>query len=89
MTQFEEAKKLVACAGATPLASSAFDVLMDAMDEIVGRTQNRPPDGEADGSIGENDWIVLCDLAEDLREARRAMFVFGVSSTEDVSDAGS
>lgn len=33
-----------------------LDSIRQALDEVVGKAQNGPPDGEADGSIDETFW---------------------------------
>ena len=35
---------------------------LSAFDSVVGRAQNRPPLGEADGSIDEKTWYIFQDL---------------------------
>lgn len=64
---------------------------LERLQGVVGDAQNQPPLGVADGSVNENSWYVLRDLAEAARkytavlaDARR---LFNVNRHENGSQA--
>lgn len=50
-----------------------FNTVMSNIRYLVGRNQNRPPQGEADGSISEEDWTAARDMVRSFEEMLRSM----------------
>lgn len=74
MTQREEAAAIVA--EIVDRVGSVMVPLVDAsrrLDDVLGRAQNGPPDGEADGSLTPEQWTTLRDFAEQTRGAINAI----------------
>jgi hypothetical protein len=46
--------------------------MIDALDDVLGRAQNGPPDGEADGSIPPQLWTMLSGYVRSMRALAKA-----------------
>lgn len=45
---------------------------IDALDDVLGRAQNGPPDGKADGSIKPQLWMMLSGYVRSMRALAKA-----------------
>ena len=44
---------------------------LDALLAVLGKAQNAPPEGEADGTVSAQDWRAASEVARSLAAARR------------------
>lgn len=71
------------------LRDSAPNVaLMERLNLIVAKNQNKPPLGDADGSFDDKTWTMLRDFIAtlELAEVKRATFIIAASNRINQSD---
>lgn len=69
-SQHEQA---VAFIGDFRAADDVIGDALDGLDVVIGEAQNEPPEGAADGSIGQTEWLALKAVRDHALEMRRAL----------------
>jgi len=71
LTQRQAAEALIA-----NVKAWSVDETWQALDLVVGKAGNTPPEGESDGTVPEALWYALRDVNEALWKLRAAMTVY-------------
>ena len=78
-----DAETFAAICADFPFDTAALDDLQRRLDALLGKSQNGPPDGEADGTIGQDDWMRLRALTWAMRELVLAMTAIEAGAEPD------
>lgn len=68
-------KEFTAICASFPFDLPTLEALHRRLDDLLRRTQNGPPHGEADGTINERTWNQLRSLTWAMRDLKDAMRV--------------
>ena len=68
-----DAETFAAICADFPFDTANLDTLHQRLDALLGKTQNDPPLGGSDGTIGRDDWMRLRTLTWAMRDLVLAM----------------